>query len=109
MNEAPAHLVDDIERVCHSQSNVGYGFVVHLHRFSAGEARFSARDWSPKSKRITPIGSLSELVRDKPVEVWYATADQTGTHRTGVWQIPPSGPVHEVACAQQLAEADPAG
>jgi len=99
MNEASGHLVDDIDRISHPESNVAYGFVVHLARFSDAKARFSRRDWSPTSSRIASLDSLVDAARGKPLEVWCAVADFTGSREPGVWLVQSQGAAQKVACA----------
>jgi len=52
MNEAEEHLVEDIRRLEHPESNVENKFVVHLYRLSQSGQQFSGRDWSPGSSQI---------------------------------------------------------
>jgi hypothetical protein len=87
MNEAQEHLEDDIERLCHPEANLEYGFVVHLYRLSKSGNPFSSRDWSPKSPRILSVDEVGELSVGKSVEVFYGLADSTGDHEAGVWDI----------------------
>jgi hypothetical protein len=89
MNEAEEHLVDDIERLCHPDAKVEQGFLVHLYRLSRPGARFSNRDWSPRSRRILSPERVAELARGRPVEVYYGMHDSTGTHPSGAWRLSP--------------------
>jgi len=87
MNEAKAHLVDDIQRLSHAEANVAHAFVVHLYRLSTPGARFSSRDGSPRSPRILSVEQVASLAADSPVEVYYAMHDSTGKHPKGAWRI----------------------
>jgi hypothetical protein len=87
MNESREHLVDDIERLCHAESNLECGFIVHLYRLSKSGNRFSNRDWSSKSPRIMTIEDIQQLSAGKPIEIFLGLADSTGLHTTGVWSI----------------------
>jgi hypothetical protein len=95
MNEASAHLTDDIARIRHPDSQVAYGFVVHLVRLSDGKDHFSMRDQSPASKRIADLAAIVDALQEAydtataatPVEVWYAVADLTASREVGVWRV----------------------
>jgi hypothetical protein len=88
MNEAMEHLTDDIERICHHDANLEFGFIVHLYRLSEpGSLLFSKRDWSSNSTCILPIEQVKKLSMDKPVEIYYGRADSTGKFTSGVWHI----------------------
>ena len=87
MNETEEHLIDDIERVCHSQANIERGLIVHLYRLSTAGAQLSNRDWSSNSKRILSQGEVAKLTLGKPVDVFYAMYDSTGKYSCGAWAI----------------------
>ena len=87
MNEAEKHLKEDIRRLCHDDANVEHRFIVHLYRLSESGNPFSGRDWSPKSPRILTVEKALELVMGKSVEIFYAIADRTSVHQSGVWNI----------------------
>jgi hypothetical protein len=89
MNEAGEHLLDDIERLCHPDSNVEQGFVVHLYRLSRPGAQFSNRDWSPRSPRILSPERVAKLARGRPVEMYYGMHDSTGRYVSRVWRLNP--------------------
>ncbi len=91
MNEAYDHLKDDVDRICHTKSNIEHGFVVHFHRLSIPGQHVSGRDWSPKSRRIIQRDQLFTLVRGKPIEIYYGMSDLSGTHENGVWVINQDG------------------
>jgi len=55
LNEPIKHLQDDINRICHKNSNVKNKFIVHLYCISPSGNPFSGRDWSDKSKRIVNL------------------------------------------------------
>ncbi len=99
MNEAPEHLRDDIKRLTHPDCNMDYGFVVHLHRLSDAKSHFSGRDWSPTSARFLDRETIHQLVLGKPVEVYFAVADQTRPTDNGAWLIPSVGPIRALARA----------
>jgi hypothetical protein len=87
MNEPEDHLLDDIERLCHQDANLDQGFVVHLYRLSEPDAKFSNRDWSPKSPRILSGERIAEIVGGRPVDIYYGVHDSTDQHTSGVWLI----------------------
>ena len=87
MNESEEHLQDDINRLCHEGSNIEHRFIIHLYRLSESGARFSGRDWSSKSPRILNGEKIKELIKGKPVEIFYGLADSTGKHKCGVWSV----------------------
>jgi hypothetical protein len=87
MNEAQAHLEDDIERLGHEKSNVIKGFIVHLYRLSDARQKFSGRDWSQNSKRIISPDQLAELTKMTSVEIYYGMADSTGKYESVVSHI----------------------
>ena len=87
MNVGQKHLVEDIRRLSHPEAHVGQGFVVHLYRLSQPGALFSNRDWSRNAKRICTPQQVSQLARDKQVEIYYGMHDSTGKHDSGVWSI----------------------
>jgi hypothetical protein len=87
MNEGEEHLIDDIERLCHSEANLEHRFVVHLYRLSTGGRMFSGRDWSPNSKLILNPEQVQGILGISPVEIFYGLADSTGAFQSGVWNI----------------------
>jgi hypothetical protein len=87
MNEAKEHLIDDIKRLDHVQSNTAQKFIVHLYRLSNPESKFSGRDWSSKSARILTAKQVGDLNIGSSVEIYYAMADSTGKYENGVWHI----------------------
>ena len=87
MNEAKAHLEDDIERLCHSEADLEHALIEHLYRCSESGNLFSGRDWSPKSPRILSIDELQKLSTNKPIEIFYGLFDSTGTHESRAWFI----------------------
>lgn len=84
LNANEDHLVDDINRLCHPNSNVINKFIVHLYRLSYGTC---GRDWSPDSSQLLNCQEVSELVQNKDVEVYLGLFDSTGQFQSGVWQI----------------------
>ena len=87
LNEAEAHLVDDIERLCHTDANIEQGFLIHLYRISKPGRKFSNRDWSANSARVTPVEQVAQRTIGKPVEIFYGIADSTKKYRSGVFRI----------------------
>ena len=75
MNEAEEHLVEDIRRLDHADSNVEHGFIVHLYRLSQPGQQFSGRDWSPNSSQILTLEQVRKLSEQTSVEIYYAMAD----------------------------------
>lgn len=96
LNEDIEHLRDDIERISHSDSNVDFGILIHLHRLSTPGAPISGRDWSPKSKRIVKRDEIAELITGKELEVYYGLRDMTGNHETGLWLIESNGEIKKL-------------
>ena len=87
LNEAKEHLIDDIERLGHTDANLVQGFIVHLYRLSKAGALFSNRDWSPNSGRILKPEQVSCLSVGKSVEIYYGIVDGTGRNEAGLWYI----------------------
>lgn len=87
LNEGKEHLIDDIERLCHPESNLEQGFIIHLYRLSKPGQHISGRDWSPNSKRILTTEDICKFSVDKPVEIYFAISDMTNTHPSGIWCI----------------------
>jgi hypothetical protein len=87
LNEPEEHLIGDIERLCHINSNVDQGFIIQLYRLSEPGAQFSARDWSPNSARILTKENVAQLAAEKPIEILYALFDSTGRYTSGLWLI----------------------
>jgi hypothetical protein len=87
MNEAEAHLIDDIDRLCHPEANVDNGFIAHLYRLSRPGAQFSGRDWSANSRQIVTPDRIAKLTEDKAVTVYYAVHDETGRYRNDAYLI----------------------
>lgn len=87
MNEAEEHLVEDIRRLEHADSNVENGFIVHLYRLSQPGQQFSGRDWSPGSSRILSLEQVIELSKQTSAEIYYGMADSTGMYENGVWLL----------------------
>jgi hypothetical protein len=85
LNATKDHLVDDIERLCHHNSNVKNKFIVHLYRLS--KPKVSGRDLSPDSAQLLSLEDMSRLVRDKEVEVYFGRYDNTGRFQSGVWRL----------------------
>ena len=87
LNEGAAHLVDDIERLCHPDANTDRCFIVHLYRLSAPGAPFSGRDWSSGSKQILTPQQIAGFTMGKPVEVFYGLYDGSGRYVNAAWTI----------------------
>lgn len=87
LNEAEEHLVDDMERLCHVDANVDQGVLIHLYRISQPGHKFSNRDWSSNSARVTSIEQIARLTIGKPVEIYYGIVDSTKKYRPGVVRI----------------------
>jgi len=87
MNEAEAHLSNDMARLCHEDANVTHRFIVHSYRLSQAGNLFSGRDWSPNSPRILSLEKVSHLSIGKPIEIYYALVDDTGHYQSGVWVV----------------------
>lgn len=87
MNEAKAHLIDDIQRLSHPDANVEQGFIVHLYRLSQAGALFSGRDMSPNSPQILKPEDIVPLSLGTSVEIFYGRADMTHKYPNEVWHI----------------------
>lgn len=87
LNEAEAHLIDDIDRLCHPKANVDNGFLVHLYRLSRPGAQFSGRDWSANARQIITHDRIAELTEDKAVTVYFAVHDETGRYNNAAYLI----------------------
>jgi hypothetical protein len=87
MNETEEHLVDDIKRLDHADSNVMQGVIVHFYRLSNAKQKFSGRDWSPNSSRILIPEQVRDFTIKSSAEVYYGMADSTGKYENGAWHI----------------------
>jgi hypothetical protein len=87
LNEGVAHLVDDIERLCHPDANTDRCFIVHLYRLSSPGAPFSGRDWSSDSKQILTPQEIAGLTAGRPVEVYYGLYDGSRRYANAAWTI----------------------
>jgi len=87
MNATEDHIMDDIERLCHTESNIENAFIVQLYRLSESGKLFSKRDWSSKSKQILMPKDILKHSRGKPVEIFYGLTVSTGNYNQGVWYI----------------------
>ena len=87
LNEGEEHLIDDIERLSHTDANLAQGFIVHLYRLSQPGSPISGRDWSPNSAQVLTAENIRWLSIDKPVEIYLAVSDSTNTHTNGIWRI----------------------
>jgi len=86
LNATKRHLVDDINRLCHPNSNVKNKFVVHLYRLSNS---ISGRDWSPDSAQLLDLPEILELVHNKDVDVYFGRHqfDKTRPFQSGIWRL----------------------
>jgi hypothetical protein len=89
LNEPEVHLKDDVDRLCHPEAGVDYGFIFHLYRLSEPKAKFSGRDWSADSGRILPKEQVAKLAVGRRVEIFYCLYNSRG-RREG-WAIGPNG------------------
>jgi len=87
MNATRKHLMEDIRRLTHSDANVKNKFIVHLYRLSKPGGKFSNRDWSSTANRILSRQEVTKISRGQQVEIFYAMADSTDGHQSGVWCI----------------------
>ncbi len=87
LNEARAHLEDDIARISHADANADKGYAIHLYRLSKPGEKFSGRDWSSKSAQICTPADVRQLVGGKSVTVYYGVWDGSGKHKTELWRI----------------------
>lgn len=87
LNESEEHLQDDINRLCHQDSNIENRFIIHLYRLSKGGVKFSGRDWSPESPRIKKMHEVKEMANGKPIEIFYGLADSTGLYTSGICDL----------------------
>lgn len=88
MNEAKDHLEDDIQRVCHDDSNADHRYIVHLYRLSKAGNQFSMRDWSPSSKQILTVAQVKAMIpAGKQVSIFYGMYNDTDKSQNGVWLI----------------------
>ncbi len=89
------HLVDDIQRLSHPDSNVQNGFVVHLYRLSNSKEKFSGRDLSPDTTILFDKQSVQTVLnnyKEPPwLEVLYGIADSTKAYKSGLWSITKQG------------------
>lgn len=94
LNAGKEHLVEDIRRLCHKNSNVTHKFIVHLYRISTSGNLISGRDWSEKSKRILSLDEITDVVTGYACDsllVYVGIHDKTFPNKNGVWAISKSG------------------
>lgn len=87
LNESEEHLRDDLARLCHKDSNIEQGFIVHLVRISESETRFSRRDLPSYSPKIFTPKRIKALTVGNSIEIYLALADITSTYESGAWHI----------------------
>lgn len=87
MNESEEHLIDDIERICHVDSNLEQGLLIHLYRLSKPGAHYSGRDWSSKYRQIISKERVRDISLGKTVDIYYGMYDITNKYETGAWVI----------------------
>jgi len=87
MNESEEHLKDDINRLCDEGSNIQHRFIVHLYRLSPAGHKFSGRDWTSTSQRISTLESVTAISQGRPVEIFYALSDSSEEFQSGLWRI----------------------
>jgi len=87
LNESTDHLEDDIDRLCHSESNVQNPFLVHLYRLTNPGEQNSRRDLSNGSNRIVPIEKAAKMTINKPVEIFYGMYDDNNPDTCGAWHL----------------------
>ena len=99
MNEAKAHLKDDIERVCHGDANAEHKYIVHLYRLSEAGNQFSMRDWSPSSKQILSEAQIKAMIPEgQSVAIFYGMYNDTDKSQNGVWLIKDGAESEEIIC-----------
>ena len=88
LNAGENHLIDDVKRLCHSESNVKNKFIVHLYRISGpGRKRISHRDVSTNSKKLLKRERVQELIQNNDVKVYFGLFDSTRQYQSGVWRL----------------------
>lgn len=91
LNEAVAHLEDDIARLTHPRANTDKAYVMHLYRLSSPGKNFSSRDWSANSAHICGLSDMRAMVGHKPVTVYYGIWDASGKYEHCLWRIASGG------------------
>lgn len=79
-NSNEAHLLDDIERLTHTDSNVEHRFIVNLYRLSQPGYLFSGRDLPSISGQVVSMERVAELVEGKDVEILQGIYDSDGKY-----------------------------
>jgi hypothetical protein len=88
LNAGEKHLIDDIKRLCHSESNVKNKFIVHLYRISGpGRKRISHRDISTNSKKLLQPENVQKLIQNNDVIVYFGLFDSTKQYQPGAWRL----------------------
>jgi hypothetical protein len=95
LNSGEEHLKDDIDRLCHPDSNVQNGIIVHLYRLSE---RTSARDLSPRTRRLVSPERMLELVCKTNIEVYYALYDDSGRYESCACRVYDAGILDLTKC-----------
>jgi hypothetical protein len=99
MNEARDHLEDDIQRVCHDDSNADHSYAVHLYRLSKAGNQYSMRDWSPSSKQILTAAKVKAMIPDgKSVSVFYGMYNDTDKSQNCAWLIKDGAEPEKIIC-----------
>jgi hypothetical protein len=88
LNCGRSHILDDIERLSHANSNVGLRLAAHFYRFSIASNRFCGRDWSPKAKSLCAKEEIEGMLQNRqPVIVYYGVADGSDPTSSGLWRL----------------------
>lgn len=87
LNEKQGHLLGDLERLGHRDSNLVHGFIVHLYRLSQPGKVFSNRDWPASSARILTPAQVQVLSTGKSAEIFYGIVDSSDRYKPGLWNI----------------------
>lgn len=84
LNATREHLVDDIDRLCHPNSNVKNRYIAHFYRLSN---KISNRDWSPKSKQLLNINEIYRLVQNRDITIFFCVFDDTNRVESDAWHV----------------------
>ncbi len=97
LNEGIEHLADDVDRLCHAESNVLQKYAVHLYRLSTPGHQFSGRDWSPNSARIASNEEICHISINQPIEIYRGVSDLTGCYKKNL-SIIRDGKITNIPC-----------
>lgn len=87
LNVGESHLIDDIERLTHADSNVENRFIVNLYRLSRSGHLFSGRDLSSVSAQVMSMQRVAQLINGKEIEIVQGIYDSSGRYPCSLYHF----------------------